>query len=1675
MAIPTVDQIRIRTRGGDAIEFNPDAVREEVIPMTPTEALDNGRANNIPDNYPNGPTIVGGWVWIEPTYPFVDEILEAYRNGTYSGGKEEVAAPGVRLRAFGTAIPRYEWVNNVATEVNIPPSQKTVVFSNTVTIVNNKVTMTVQATIQVIISPATTPSQTLRKENLITINTTPVNVNISDPLITSAYSFLESAINNYVDEDRQLKTLLNYGEDRQSVALAYRYGTIDTNNVSRIQLKLLQPVPDEISTNSTVFLSREVSKTVIDKLRVRFAPELDATPYLRPKNLKVSANIDSGKSLRNVTLNTLSLQSGSVGLIDPVNNKTFEDQIFRQWYSYDFNSSELNIDFTDYNNFIFYSSAAMRLAAFQEKLYQLQTLETKRKQFLTTYTANTASVGLLYLQDQSATFAKQQEDIIRGFDRYEQYLYSTPSGSNSPYSASAYYADDAQEYNSLAYWPKSGSALWPVDSSVVENWYTSQSLIAQRFDEFNENNLINTIPTHIREDENSDAYITFISMVGHFFDTIKPFADQFPQIYNRDLNPNMGVSKDLVNEIAQSFGFTLPTLNSIYNLADNIIGTVDEIPRRDMTAEIYKRLLHNLPFFAKAKGTKTALETLLKTFGISSQLVSVKETGTPTTSSYHVYEEYTNGIDFDETKPLYIRIPVSASARNPTTLQFSCVPTKNKTMTLLTGDSKWALNVVTHPTISTLGRIEITSGSTQTKILSSSYQEIFDELINVTVQTYAAVSSLYVTQVDGEDLVFNSVSSNSSIFPTLWDSTQYVYIGGAGPLVSSSYEGTFDEIRLWNDSLSEEVILNTAYDPGSNAGDTYSSAADNLLVQLSFNNVNTASFASSSIANESPYKNISDTPSLESLYIFNASGSDIIRYNRTIRQDTILAGSSTYLTNKIKIAPPPIFINTSVGGNRLYRTKSIVTAQTKQLQSGRNKVIMSMNPTDIVNQNIIRNLGLENINAILGSPTSLYTQFDKSLATLKNHYQKYHYVDVNTNKFIRIVSDLMSVLDQVVDYFIPSKATIFTGIIIEPNVLEQVKIPPVKTMRVYGKGAKKTTNAANSLTGSKADYGATFNVEDTIDVLTNTTVEGNYQTHQIQPIITNAPIIEGITTYYTSSLQQPTVIPTASYSKLSSVVEVHDAIFGEVNQYGATTQYKNNTAGTLSNIQTIRWQKFNTASYESLTVGIPVDVIKIVTASTNYFVPPSITEIVNTTGLYQTYNTRHEGYNLNTSSATVSRPPIINMGLDTMNKIPYNDVNYGSVGAEPYNRVYSRKLFTSELETPRFGGNKSIHVPALYDISPSTDFKDVGVTTYFDDEYGIYYYPQNNKTPIYNRLLNLPWNETTQQFVGITTWSFGAGYNIYDVVYQAVDDTHTQLTQETIKSSIGGNGKYYVFKTRASYRPPTDGTAFYLENIPSYVPPAVDNVNWELLKFTPTQKLLAKRIVFDTYTIPDPASNNFKTTTISVDKIIDIPDRYIESFNIPSIAANTYITGELLLQNIATLFALQTNTTGLRIRFYRSSAARNADVSRTLETLPVGSHGVLIDTLITNISTVEITNPIPTLVSDEFPLSGKIFYTIDNTESSTKLGINLLLYYFAIQIQPRIPYGYLRKHYRFFRDNSTATKRRNYVGCKNTIDTTIDGLPPIQVFLSEGTDLIISPTQTAEEIITGGGGVLDAR
>lgn len=1558
--------------------------------------------------------------------------------------------------------------------------------------------------IEVSILPQETAKQEVKIRYPFGIRLQPIPVNISDPLINVATQFISSALSLYIDQDRELKTLLNYGEDRQSVALAYRPGGVSRS----IQLKLLQPVPNDVEINSSAFLSREVAKSLIDKVKIRFAPPIDATPYLRPKNTKVDANPHLGKHLKNVTLTRLSLQSGSTGTQDQYNNISLEDVIFRKWYSYDYSSAELNFDFTDYNKFIFYSSATLRLSAFREKLKRIEKLEQQRIQFVnSSFTGSVMFAGSTYVQEQTTIVSQNIEDIIRGFDRYEQYLYFTSAATVSPYSASAYYADTGYEYNVNAYWPKTGSTLYPVTSTEALEWFNVQYAIAQRFDEFNENNLVNTVPTHIREDENSDAYTTFVSMIGHFFDIIKPFIDKFPQITDRGLNPDEGLSKDLINEISEAYGFKLPTLNSVYSLSDEILGTTEEQPRRQFTAQTYKRLLHNLPFFSKAKGTRSSLNALLRTFGISPEFITIREVGAATTSSYKVFDEFSSGLDFDADTNSYIKLPFSASLREVKAIQFNCLLPVTKLNTLLSGDTNWSLHTFPHPTIETYGRLALLSGNS-VAVFTDYYPIYTNDLINITLQNNNGTVSVQVMSTEGDTMVFESPKINSNTpFNSLWNNTQYLYVGGSGSAVLSPLEGTIDEFRLWGKNLSHEAVETNAYDPGSNAADEYSDAADYLFAQISFNYIEDSLLTGSAphyVINETPYSGILNSPSLEQFEVYNITTGSFSRYSRIVKQVAPAVGAQTYVTNKIRIVPPPVFgvgSLTSNGVKKLSRTKSIVTIDQKRLQATRNEVVVSLSPTDFVNQNIIRNLGAENINNILGLPSDVYQTSDLTLKKLQEHYSQFYYAPININKFIRILSGISSVLDQTLNYFIPSKAVLFKGILIEPNILERTTTQLVKNVRVYGAGTRKTLNAAASLTGSKPDYMATFNTSQVIDLDEIRNVGGNVsnQTADIDITTDLVKLNSKYNAYNTDIDYLDTAEVAGQYNKYNGYVSqsINELLIGQVNSYtSAISQSFNINVNSSISSQTGKLKAtvpstpikvLNSVDIASTTSSLkstlPILVSKIegntstvtskITSSVELTVKlkskinsitteisSSIYEIKSSTNYYTSSLDVRNTTILGSNPTNFSTP--INMELTVNNKIKYNAVNYGSTGAEPFKRLYTRKLFKNEINTNRIGGTGSVYIPALKEIKPAADLTDVGTRTFFNNPDGVYLFPIVENLPVYPKPIN---------FQAATTWSYAQTYNIYDVVYQEISPLDATLGK-LAKTSIGGNGKYYVFSTRPAYTAPADG-AYYLGSIPSYIPPSLDRDNWQLLKFKPVEIREPRRIVFDTFKIPTPELNNYKTTTIAINKIIDIPDRYVDSIRLSDISSGSYVTGESTLQNTLVLFALQANTSNVRIRFYGTPTDRDADISRSTTTFPTGSHGVLLDTTINTTGVTTLTNPIPFITAGGFPPSAIIYYTVDNLTSSVKLSTTINVFYFALEIEPRIPFGYLPKHYRFYRDTGTATKRRNYEGCKNTIDTTIDGLPPVQVFISEGNELTVSPTQTNSEIITGGGGQLD--
>jgi hypothetical protein len=168
-------------------------------------------------------------------------------------------------------------------------------------------------------------------------------------------------------------------------------------------------------------------------------------------------------------------------------------------------------------------------------------------------------------------------------------------------------------------------------------------------------------------------------------------------------------------------------------------------------------------------------------------------------------------------------------------------------------------------------------------------------------------------------------------------------------------------------------------------------------------------------------------------------------------------------------------------------------------------------------------------------------------------------------------------------------------------------------------------------------------------------------------------------------------------------------------------------------------------------------------------------------------------------------------------------------------------------------------------------------------------------------------------------------------------------------------------------------------------------------------------------------------------------------------------TGVIKTANILSLYAVE-GTSGLRIRLYRNLTDLTADASRSFSTAPTINSGVLFDAVLDGTSDVFPYTLIQTTDSN-------IYYNIDNTTSNSIIS-KIDLHYFAYEPANLLPTGYLPRHYKFNRDNTTALKRRNYIGCKTT-STTFDESSPIIITLSGTNTVVVNSTTATAQSGTG--------
>jgi hypothetical protein len=422
---------------------------------------------------------------------------------------------------------------------------------------------------------------------------------------------------------------LDFGNNELVIANNILLDTSVVNNPT-VLIKLYEPLPPQFDINSQLWVVTQVANPVAYNISIVQTFDItDEHIYLQGPNLNIGIqdqiNNSTDYSNSSQLKSTNSLQ-GSGSLSYQLNSMLADTGI------------EINVDYSDYANFIHFSSAQTRLENFYYKLSLIQ-------QYTYSASLSNSTPTNYYVSSSNVIWQSKINEIITGFDGYEYYLYYT-SGSTS--------------------WPKTNSTPpytnYLTTSNSGSNWFVSQSYVAETYDIENNNALINAIPSYLLEDSANAQYELFIEMIGQHFDNIFLYTQDVTNKYNADNRLNYGVSKDLVADILRDMGIKIYQNNfstndlysallgltpsgSLYNLPyttgslPTLTGyeyintyitasaTGSLIPTEDINAEIYKRIYANLPYLLKKKGTVEGLRALVTLYGIPDTILQVNEFG----------------------------------------------------------------------------------------------------------------------------------------------------------------------------------------------------------------------------------------------------------------------------------------------------------------------------------------------------------------------------------------------------------------------------------------------------------------------------------------------------------------------------------------------------------------------------------------------------------------------------------------------------------------------------------------------------------------------------------------------------------------------------------------------------------------------------------------------------------------------------------------------------------------------------------------------------------------------------------------------------------------------------------------------------------------------------------------
>lgn len=895
---------------------------------------------------------------------------------------------------------------------------------------------------------------------------------------------------------------LNFDNNQSLIAVNALLDTSSIDNPT-VLIKLYEALPQEFDVNSQCWVVTQIAEPVAYNVNITQVFDIleDNIPLRGPNtNISLQDQIANSTPYSNLTqLNTTNQAQGTGSLQYQLNSMLAQTGI------------EINVDYSDYVNFIHFSSAQTRLENFYYKLSLLEQYQ---------YSASLSSGTLTntYVSSSNLIWQAKIDEIITGFDDYEYYLYYN-SGSSS--------------------WPKTNST--PPYTNVTtgsvagQTWFVSQSAVAEEYDILNNNALINAIPSYLLEDPENAQYELFVEMIGQYFDTVFLYTQDITNKYNADNRVNYGVSKDLVADILRDMGIKIYQNNfstndlysallgftpsgSLYNLPYTTgslptptgyeyintyvtaSATGSLVPTEDINAEIYKRIYANLPYLLKKKGTVEGLKALVTLYGIPDTILQVNEFGGQNEIDENDYDLWFDQFNYAynaggsqyitsswETNPLF-------GTLYPQTIQFRFQTRGIPTDTGYYSQSLWTTDA------GVLIRLRYTGSGYTSGSYSGSIPDPYNEYAHLDfipdISTPSLSASVYLPFFNGDwwnvmatGYEFGNIfklyagnkttpggnyntyqflaSSSVSTNEVPWDTSVYSYFPS---LTNSSFgkmfSGSYQEIRYYNEILTVDPFEDYIMYPYSIDANGINTAPDTLIFRATLGGeLYTASLSIHPKVTGSWATTSSFPGNDNSFYL---SSTDVFVDNKEfVYPNQFPAGIKNRVSNKIRQQNEVLPYSGSEEVNLPQNTalSPFISVQQDVPESGSytpniDYVEVAFSPQNEINNDIAGQLGYFNIGEYIGDPRLVSSSAESypALDGLRNYYFEKYTGNYNIWDYIRLIKYFDNSLFKMIQDWVPARTSLASGIVIKQTTLERNKYPVPQlntytTTSFYGSGS----------------------------------------------------------------------------------------------------------------------------------------------------------------------------------------------------------------------------------------------------------------------------------------------------------------------------------------------------------------------------------------------------------------------------------------------------------------------------------------------------------------------------------------------------------------------------------------------------------------------------------------------